>query len=316
MRADDAKKLPLDQILSSLGFSPIKSQKNGQELWYASPFRQEKDASFHISAVTHSRLGRIWVWKDFGDMGGNVIDFAIRYYGLAANDVSGALARLDRFDRSNTKAKDHSPTLPLFSAPVEPESEAPACPFTDVQIELLTNRRLIGYLAGRRIDASIARQYLRQVSYNFDGRHYLALAFPNNYGGYEMRSTGCFKGTLPPKGITLLHPEKSELCKEVTVFEGFTDYLSALTYYKRTEATTPVIVLNSASMQEQAIEAIKQLGAEKVHLYLDRDTTGRKLNETFKEALSGIDMVDQSNLYADHKDFNEFLAVRTQGKSR
>lgn len=61
MRADEAKKLPLDQILSSLGFSPVKSQKDGQELWYASPFRAEKDASLHISTVTHPRLGRIWV---------------------------------------------------------------------------------------------------------------------------------------------------------------------------------------------------------------------------------------------------------------
>lgn len=97
MRADDAKRLPLDQILSSLGFSPVKSQKNGQELWYTSPFREEKDASLHISSVMHPRLGEIWVWKDFGDVGGNVIDFALRYFRLPANDVSGALARLEQF---------------------------------------------------------------------------------------------------------------------------------------------------------------------------------------------------------------------------
>ena len=32
----------------------------------------------------------------------------------------------------------------------------------------------------------------------------------------------------------------------VTVFEGFTDYLSALAYYRKTEADTPVIVLGAA----------------------------------------------------------------------
>lgn len=316
MRADDAKKLPLDQILSSLGYSSVKSQKHGQELWYASPFREEKDASLHISSVVHPRLGRIWVWKDFGDIGGNVIDFAIRYYGLAANDVSGALAKLDRYVNTRSKASPLSPAMPLLSASQKKESDAPDIAFTDVQIEPLSSRRLIGYLAGRGIDSSMARQYLQQVSYHFDGNHYLALAFANNLGGYEMRSTGRFKGTLPPKGITILHPEKKESCNEVTVFEGFMDYLSALTHYKRTEASTPVIVLNSASMQEQAIEAIKELGAKKVHLYLDRDTTGRKLMETFKETLVDAEVIDQSGLYSDYKDFNEFLIARKQDKQR
>ena len=316
MRTDDAKKLPLDQILSSLGFSPVKSQKNGQELWYTSPFREEKDPSLHISVVTHPRLGRIWVWKDFGDIGGNVIDFAIRYYGLPANDVSGALARLKRFGSTHAKENLHSPALPLFSSMQEQESEAPDHPFTDVDIQPLTSNYLRSYLAKRGIDADLARQYLEQISYTFDGRHYLALGFSNNYGGYEMRSTGRFKGTLPPKSITLLHREKNDFCKEVAVFEGFTDYLSALTYYKRTEAATPVIVLNSASMQEQAIEMIKELDIGKVHLYLDRDTTGRKLTENFMDAFGNIDVMDQSILYAEYKDFNEFLIAKTQGKYR
>lgn len=69
-------------------------------------------------------------------------------------------------------------------------------------------------------------------------------------------------------------------------------------------------------MQEQAIEVIKELGAKKVHLYLDRDTTGRKLMETFKETLVDAEVIDQSGLYSDYKDFNEFLIARKQDKQR
>ena len=315
MRADDAKRLPLDRILSQLGFSPVKSKKNGRELWYSSPFRDEKDASLHISSVIHPKLGQIWIWKDFGDVGGNVIDFALRYYGLPANDVSGALARLEGLGLGGTKLSVPSPALPLPFPPATAEQDAPTHPFKNVQVEPLESRRLLTYLAGRGINAGLAKRYVQQARYSFEDRHYLALAFPNDNGGYEMRSTGRFKGTLPPKGITLLHREKIESSKAVTVFEGFADYLSALVYYKRTEASTPVIVLNSASMQEWAIKAIQELGAEKVHLYLDHDKTGKRLAESFGELLPGVDVVDQSILYDGYKDFNEFLLAQKQKRS-
>jgi 5S rRNA maturation endonuclease (ribonuclease M5) len=316
MRADDAKRLPLDRILSRLGFSPVASKKNGRELWYTSPFREEKEASLHISTVVHPRLGTIWVWNDFADVGGNVIDFALRYFQLPANDVSGALNRLSGLGISTMKTEAPSPSLPPSVPKTIPEPEAPVHSFTDVQIEPLQSRRLIAYLAMRGIDATLAKRYLQQVQYGFEGKTYLALAFPNDNGGYETRSTRRFKGTLPPKWITLLHRDKIESCKAVTVFEGFMDYLSALAWYRRTEASTPVIILNSASMQERAIEVIRELGAEKVHLYLDRDTTGKRLTQSFIEALPGVEVIDQSNIYEGEKDFNAFLIDKQRDRSR
>lgn len=311
MRSDDAKKLPLDQILWQLGFSPAKSTKNGRELWYTSPFREEKDPSFHISLVPHSRLGSIWVWKDFGDRGGNVVDFALRYYRLAANDVSAALARLEALSGGRT---EKAPSPPLMTTPSQPTPDTES--FTDVQIGPLNNPRLLTYLAERGIKAELAKLYLQQARYSFDDKIFSALAFRNDQSGYELRSTGRFKGTLPPKGITTLHPEKLASCKAMTVFEGFSDYLSALTYYGKTEADTPVIILNSATMQEWAIETIRQLGATKLHLYLDRDTTGRRLAESFKEQLPDLEILDHSDLYDGHKDFNEFLVTKQKGYGR
>lgn len=76
MRTDDAERLPLDSILSELGYAPVKRRKNGMELWYASPFREDRTPSLHISRVHHVRLGWIWVWKGFRRQGDR-IDFFI-----------------------------------------------------------------------------------------------------------------------------------------------------------------------------------------------------------------------------------------------
>lgn len=316
MRADDAKRLPLDRILSQLGFSPVKSKKNGRELWYTSPFRDEKEPSLHISSVVHSRLGQIWIWKDFGDTGGNVIDFALRYFRLAENDVSGALERLDGLGIGSGRAAAPSPALPA-SAPVSaPGPEAAACPFTNIQIEPLTSEKLITYLADRGISANLAKCYVQQVRYTFEGRRFLALAFANDQGGYEMRSTGKFKGSLPPKTITYLHPEMLDASRTVTLFEGWIDYLSALTFYGKKEASTPVLILNSIVTGEAAIEKLRLLGASKVHCYLDRDAGGRKMLAQLKAALPEIEYIDQSILYDGYKDFNEFLQERLKERGR
>ena len=64
----------------------------------------------YISAVVHPRLGTIWTWKDFGDIGGNVIAFIQRYCGLSERDVSGALRKLEDLGFKWAGHKAPSPT--------------------------------------------------------------------------------------------------------------------------------------------------------------------------------------------------------------
>jgi 5S rRNA maturation endonuclease (ribonuclease M5) len=149
--------------------------------------------------------------------------------------------------------------------------------------------------------------------------YYFALAFKNGSGGYELRNP-YFKGVHSSKDITII--DKKELLTKrkagkeveaVTVFEGFIDFLSALTYYGK-PITTPVIVMNSVAMKDRAVEVIKEMGVSKVYLYLDRDQSGRELTEHFRNELQGVDFLDKSDLYADYKDFNEFLVSASQKK--
>ena len=88
MNSEQAKKLSLPDIMSRLGYEPTEITKGGAEYWYCSPFRKEKEPSFHTSY-----LGGKWIWNDFADSGGTVIDFVMRHEGYTK--VSDALRFLE-----------------------------------------------------------------------------------------------------------------------------------------------------------------------------------------------------------------------------
>ena len=47
MNIEEAKRIPLEDYLRRMGFSPVREQ--GDSLWYRSPFRQERTPSFKVS---------------------------------------------------------------------------------------------------------------------------------------------------------------------------------------------------------------------------------------------------------------------------
>lgn len=296
MNSQQAKRIPLKDLLARLGHQPLH-EKSG-EFWYLSPFRVETDASFKINPTRN-------IWFDFGaGEGGTVIDFALKYF--KTSSVAAALERLADLDLAGRPEIPIPPVQPASTLPLFTEAPAPAITVTNVQ--KLSNRALMGYLYGRGIPYKTAMPYVQEIHYTHQGKPYFALAFANDSGGYELRNP-YFKGTHGSKDITSLGAKEGENSQEVTIFEGFIDYLSALTYYQRTAATTPVIVLNSVAMRQRAVEAIRRMGAAKVYLYLDLDESGREIAGYFKEQLPGVEILDKSDLYAGYKDFNEFLVA-------
>ncbi len=72
MNCDEANQIDMTDYLSSLGYEPTKIR--GNDYWYLSPFRQEKEASFKINRCKN-------IWYDRGlAKGGNVIDFVTEHY--------------------------------------------------------------------------------------------------------------------------------------------------------------------------------------------------------------------------------------------
>lgn len=47
MNIEKIKKIPLEDFLGRAGFSPVRRQ--GDSVWYLSPFRQERTPSFKVS---------------------------------------------------------------------------------------------------------------------------------------------------------------------------------------------------------------------------------------------------------------------------
>lgn len=312
MNSEQAKKLSLPAILSKLGHQPVKTLKGGFELWYNSPFRKEIEPSFHTSF-----LGNKWIWNDFGDTGGTVLDFATRYY---HTDIKGALANLESLIGDTQQSLFSAPSVPLTPL------QATNLPVSDKTLSLLkisplsadsfNGKALLQYLTNQRgINPDIAVKYLVEVQYrnNENGKTYFAAGIRNENEGYEIRNA-YFKSSIGQKGISFV---KGKGQGKAAVFEGFMDFLSALTYYQSVDLAkfqglveADILIMNSASFQEQTKDLLKAGNYSKISLYLDNDTTGQKVKAFFNGEFEGI-TEDSSSIYQGHKDFNNFLTFHT-----
>ncbi len=316
MNSTQAKQIPLERLLATLGHEPVKRVKG--MIWYHSPFREEAEPSFKITEQLNT-------WYDFGEgQGGTVVDFALRYY--QTSSIREALARLDALDMHGS-SRSTAPR-PLRPAPLldllEPEAPpvaatapepAPAThsPASDgmtiTKVQPLQNPALLSYLQQRGIRPDVARPLVQEMYYGRGGKNYFALAFPNRSGGYELRNP-YYKGGTEPKDITIIEGEGPELA----VFEGFLDYISAV-QLGELDSNAPALVMNSIAMQEKALAFIRTHDATVVNLYLDRDAQGRAMAAHIAQALPGLDVRDCSDRYAGYKDLNAVLEA-ARGKGR
>ena len=273
-----AKQLDIVLYLSALGHEPAKIRN--QDYWYLSPLREEKTPSFKVNR----KLNR---WYDHGlGKGGNLVDFAILYNNCTVKEFLQTLA-----------------SIPSSHKPVYIPS-ANLTEHADNQIRIvaekeLTNSTLLRYLDHRRIPILIAKQFCREITYEISSRIYYAIGFKNNSGGYEIRNAH-FKGSSTPKDITTILSH----AKEITVFEGFFDFLSFMAIVPIEGRISPdFTILNSVSLFEKARPFIEQYDV--INLYLDRDKTGQNCS---RHALSlSKKYKDKSSLYEHYKDVNEWV---------
>jgi len=95
--------------------------------------------------------------------------------------------------------------------------------------------------------------------------------------------------------------------KEFTIFEGFMDFLSALTYYKINKFKSDIIILNSVANKSKVAQILLSNEYKKIYLFLDNDKAGI---DTKKELYNiNHNCIDCSNIYKPHKDFNDFFLV-------
>lgn len=286
MNIQEAKEIRLADYLLSLGYSPVKKQANN--LWYKSPFRQEKEASFKVN----TELNR---WFDFGlGKGGNIIALA------------GELYCSDHIPYLLDKIAGQTPHIRPVSFSFHQQPSEPS--FQQLEVRVLTHPALFRYLQERRINIELAKSECKELHFVHNGKSYFAIGFPNVTGGYEVRNQ-FFKGCIAPKDISHIR-QQGESKSSCFVFEGSMDYLSFLTIRKLKSPQYPdlkaqdYIVLNSTTNVSKAIEALS--GYERIHCFLDNDKAGitayRELENRFAYRVR-----DASIHYAGYKDLNDFL---------
>lgn len=278
------KSIPLATFMSRLGHEPARRYEG--KLWYRSPLRQEHTPSFKIETSLNC-------WYDFGlGKGGNIIDFAAEIY------QSTDLRYLMRCIADSCSV----PSVQTVATTSVMRHSAPT--FEDIRVVPLENHTLVAYLQERGIPPEISKAYCQQLHYSCHGKRYYVVAFANESGGHEIRNR-YFKGCISPKDITIRRIRDGP-SNECAVFEGFMDYLSALTLGIIGADT---IILNSVSNVNKAVSHLRDYST--IHCYLDNDTAGKtalaKLTERF-----GTRVIDRSTLYSGYNDLNEYLTKKIQ----
>lgn len=272
-----AKEMDMVDYLSNLGYEPSKIRNN--DYWYCSPLRDEKTPSFKINRKLNQ-------WYDHGlGKGGNIVDFGIEYHHCSVSELLNILSGNFSF---------HQPIINQPKIADEPEHKIKI-----LGDFILSSYSLLQYLKQRRIPIEIANKYCREIRYELNGKTYYGIGFRNDSGGFEIRNP-YFKASSSPKAITTI----ANNANEVIIFEGFTDFLSFKTIHlNEPEDRFDFVILNSVSFFETARPFMEK--HNDIRLYLDRDATGQNYS---RYALSLSNKYkDESSLYQNHKDFNDWL---------
>lgn len=280
MTLDQAKQISIKDYLASIGHYPVKEMPKS---WlYYSPIHTEKTPSFHVM-----KDGKFY--KDFGldDKAGDIVNLVQKIHGLS---IKAAFEKLQ-------------------------STQIQASNFSFYEKQTITNKRdgfstrpitkidLINYLAYRKIPKEIwsKQANLFQACYYIIDAKKINLAWKNDSGGFDLRGTGQkrFVSTEGIKDITTI-PGGTD----INVFEGFFDYMSALTYFKTWKLKNTSVVLNSLSNIQKASKLF--VPGININLFLDNDQAGHSATSQLIKVYSNC--VDRSKqLYPDHKDFNDFL---------
>ena len=158
MNSEQAKRIKIADYLYTLGFKPIKIQRDSY--WYCSPLRDERTASFKVD--NHSNI-----WYDHGTgEGGNILDFVMKLHSL--HTISDALSHL------SGKTTVPLPSDSSFFNSNTVFNESPSG-IRILKVSQLTHPALFDYLNERRINIETAGQFCSEVYYTINGNSYFAV---------------------------------------------------------------------------------------------------------------------------------------------
>lgn len=299
MNIDKAKNIPLPQLAHHLGFRLDPKKSRPGDLWFFSPFRKERTASFHINAKKN-------LWYDFGEgKGGDIIDLVCQLHHVRTQQ---ALQWLSEQTLGTGEEKNH----PSHQPPHQPTPVASSEKTTLVHVnKQVRHPALLEYLQVRGIDSNgKGSELLQEIYYKKDGKTNFGLGVENHRGGFEVRNK-YQKFVLGAKSYRLIRA--STEVPLTGIFEGFLDYISALQLGLISQGERHIFILNSTAMTGEVLQRIEdEFFHSAQHLFLDNDETGtkttRQLIAYFQQ--QGIRYLDCRGLYKKYKDINAMLQAR------
>jgi hypothetical protein len=252
-------------FLESNGHFRDKKSSNSYRTVFLSPFTNEKTPSFCVNNYKN-------VFFDFsGGMGGNLYQL-VKLFKEKNINISEIIT-------------ERSSPMPVFKE--KPKTEI-------LSVNSLTNKYLIDYLVKERgINIHITKQYCCEIRTRIGDKTYFGIGFKNDKGGYELRNAS-FKGCTSPKGITTFNWGGNK----INIFEGFMDFLSALTYLNTMKLKNTTIILNSCVFAEM-LESDKEY-----NIFTDNDAAG---NSVIEVLAPNNTINDFRNIFAPHNDFNDYF---------
>ena len=289
MNCNQFNSIKLEEVLVSLGHHPTK--QNEKEAWYLNPFSTEIQASFKLN-----KRNNVWYLHSEG-IGGNNIDFMKKYLNASIKEVL-AWAEKQNFSSFQSQKDYHSKNSKKN--------------YIITEIKQFQNENLKNYLHQRGLSQAVY-PLIKEVHFTIGEKNLYAIGFENLSGGWELRNP-FYKGSLLMKDISILNfnnesQNQNETGKRIAIFEGFIDALSFVEM--KPFYNGYLLVMNSISLLNKTKDHLKNYS--EIHLFLDNDKAGETCkNEILK---SFPKAKDHSEIYALHKDLNDYLKSKKENKN-
>ena len=276
--------IPLEEVLQNLGHLPTK--QNEKEAWFLNPFKTENHASFKLN-----KTNNVWYLYSEG-IGGNNIDFMKKYLNYSVKEVL-EWAEMQHFSSFQPQKDYHSKSSSLN--------------YHITEIKELQNENLKIYLQQRGLSPTVY-SIVNEVYFNLNGKNFYAIGFKNLSGGWELRNQ-FYKGSLLKKDISVINLNNDKKKnKNVVVFEGFMDALSFVEM--KPFFNGDLLVMNSISLLNKTKDHLKNYS--EIHLFLDNDKAGENCKTSILKSFP--EAKNHSEIYALHKDLNEYFIFRNNTK--
>ncbi|TDS59637.1 toprim domain-containing protein [Myroides indicus] len=275
----ELKKISIINILNKLNIESVEKKK--EEFWFKAPWRNEQTASVKCKNN---------LFFDFGDSSfkGNTIDFIMKLFNYNFKDAVKWL------QDESVSFSFHQPEN-IFPKKIDNKQS-----YSIIKIQTLQNTILIEYLKSRKLNIELCKKYLVEVYYQLNSKKYFGVGFKNDLGGIEIRNKYA-KLCLGKKWYTSIKGKSNQLI----VLESWSDFISLMMLFPKTESQFDFVVLNTLSMLNKLDTVYEEY--KNVFLALDNDKAGTKATQKYLEIL-GAKCTDIRYLYKNgSKDLNDYL---------